>query len=102
MARSIGHLISKLDHHHGPLRKPTRALAIVAIIALLATGVAPGWALAAQADSEGEGQGTAPPRLGNPEIEPGGRRMVHGALRRRVARESGACGIWSGDRESRG
>lgn len=80
MARSIGHLISKLDHDNHQRGRPTRALAILAIVALLATGVAPGWALAAQADSEGEGQGTTPPRLGNPEIEPGGSETVLEAL----------------------
>jgi LysM domain len=69
MARFIGYLFP-IPRERGQVRRSKRTLAIAAIIALLTATVAPTWAVAAEADSEGEG--TAPPGLENPHFEPGG------------------------------
>jgi len=80
MARFVDHLIPHLDPAQGPRRRPARLLAVVAILALLVGALSPAFAIAHQADSEGEGGGTPPPRLGNPELEPGGPETVLEAL----------------------
>jgi hypothetical protein len=69
MARFVGYLVP-IPSEHGRALRPRRALALGAIIALSTATIAPGWAAAAEPDSEGEG--TAPPGLENPHFEPGG------------------------------
>lgn len=70
MAQFIGFLIAILSRPHRGAPDRKRALAIVSIVALLTGSLAPTWALAAEADSEGEG--SAPPGLEDPSFEPGG------------------------------
>lgn len=73
MSRLIAHLSSAFTRHPG--RSPgRRAMAIALAIALVFSSVAPGWALAAESESEGEG--TAPHSLNNPAFEPGGEEAV--------------------------
>lgn len=69
MARIIGYLVP-ITSAPGRGLRPKRALAVVAITALLVATVAPCWAAAAEPDSEGEG--SAAPGLEDPHFEPGG------------------------------
>jgi hypothetical protein len=87
MARFNGFLIPIPGLRHDP-RRPKRALAIAAIVALLTATVAPTWAVAAEADSEGEG--TAPPGLENPHFEPGGEETALESLHDAAESEGGA------------
>lgn len=76
MPRSIGHLVMNIGAGRRRRGRATRALASVAVLALLVGSLLPAWAIGAEVESEGEGGGTAPPRLGNPEAEPGGSETV--------------------------
>lgn len=69
MAQLFGFSVSIHAQRRRVLR-PGRVMAIVAIAALLTGTCAPGWAAAAEPDSEGEG--TAAPGLEDPHFEPGG------------------------------
>jgi hypothetical protein len=69
----IAHLSSAFTRRPG--RSPgRRAMAIALVVALVSSSVAPGWALAAESESEAEG--TAPHGLNNPAFEPGGEEAV--------------------------
>ena len=72
MARLTAHLIRNVDPHRGARGRPARVLAAVTVLALILGSISPGWALALEAESEGEGGGTNLPGLGNPTLEPGG------------------------------
>ncbi|HVX32163.1 MAG TPA: LysM domain-containing protein [Solirubrobacterales bacterium] len=76
MPRSIGHLVMNIGAGRRQRGRATRVLAAVAALALLVGSLAPAWAIGAEVESEGEVGGAPPPRLGNPEAEPGGSETV--------------------------
>lgn len=87
MARLIGYL-APVHLEQGRVLRPRRTLAVATIVVLLSATVAPGWAVAAEPDSEGEGG--APPGLENPHFEPGGEETALESLPGVVGSESGS------------